>query len=424
MPGKGISINTIIFRINVDHITGNANISSILSEYWRRFCLIENILDFRGNHCSFDIGKLLADLLLNSSLKSGPRFATTSSVSLFFSGQDTISHFSEQSIAEIFKVGIKIGFVMDPLPAIKIKKDSTFAMMLAAQKSGWEIHVMYQHDLYTENDTARAHSRIIRVDDNPEHWYDISSEQDIRLAELDAILMRKDPPFDIEYIASTYILELAEKDGSLIVNRPSSLRDHNEKMFIASFPQCCTPFMVSRNIHKLREFVTRQFEDREQDVILKPLDGMGGASIYRVNPRDPNLSVILETVSENEHRTVMAQRYIPEIAAGDKRVLLIDGEAIPYALARIPAQGETRGNLAAGGSGVGVELSERDRWICQQVGPTLKRQGLLFAGIDIIGDYLTEINITSPTCIRELDQIYQLDIAGDLMRNIESNLRS
>jgi glutathione synthase len=235
--------------------------------------------------------------------------------------------------------------------------------------------------------------------------------------------MRKDPPFDIEYIASTYILQLAEQLGSLIVNRPASLRDNNEKMFITQFPQCCTPFLVSRNKSLLRSFVEKQFSDHKQDVILKPLDGMGGTSIYRVNPQDPNLSVILETVSENESRTVMAQQFIPEITARDKRVLLIDGEAVPYALARIPASGETRGNLAAGGTGVGIELSERDHWICQQVAPKLKQQGILFAGIDIIGDYLTEINITSPTCIRELDQIYSLDIAGDLMQCITKHLK-
>jgi glutathione synthase len=322
---------------------------------------------------------------------------------------------------EIF-MSIKLGIVMDPLPSIKIKKDSSFAMMLAAQKAGWEIHTIYQSDLYTDNEKPRAFSRITKVYDDPGHWFDFSSEQDIELSSLDVILMRKDPPFDIEYIASTYILQLAELMGSLVVNRPASLRDNNEKMFITQFPQCCTPFMVSRNKQRLRDFVIARFQTEQQDVILKPLDGMGGTSIYRVNPQDPNLSVILETVSQDEKRTVMAQQFIPEITQGDKRVLLIDGEAVPYALARVPASGETRGNLAAGGTGIGVELSQRDRWICQQVGPVLKQQGILFAGIDIIGDYLTEINITSPTCIRELDQIYSLDIAGDLMRCIEQHL--
>jgi len=319
-------------------------------------------------------------------------------------------------------MGIKVGVVMDDLSAINMKKDSSFAMMLAAQKLGWEIHTIYQKDLFTENEKPRAYSRITRVDDNPEHWFDFATEHDIDLSDLDVILMRKDPPFDIEYIASTYILELAEQNGSLIVNKPASLRNNNEKMFITQFPDCCTPFMVSRDKKRLRDFVTRRYQAEQQDVILKPLDGMGGTSIYRVNPQDPNLSVILETVTENESCTVMAQQFIPEITEGDKRILLIDGKAVPYALARIPATGETRGNLAAGGTGVGIELSERDRWICQQVGPVLKQKGILFAGIDIIGDYLTEINITSPTCIRELDQIYELDIAGDLMQCIKQYL--
>ena len=319
-------------------------------------------------------------------------------------------------------MSIKIGIVMDPLQSINIKKDSTFAMMLAAQKSGWEIHTIYQHDLYSENETPKALSRITRVDDNPDHWFDFTKTQDIDLSSLDVILMRKDPPFDIEYITTTYILELAEKCGTLVVNKPMSLRNNNEKMFITQFPECCTPFLVSKNKKRLRNFVEQRHQIAQQDVILKPLDGMGGTSIYRVNPQDPNLSVILETVSENESRTVMAQQFIPEITEGDKRVLLIDGKAVPYALARIPASGETRGNLAAGGTGVGVELTERDHWICQQVGPVLKEQGILFAGIDIIGDYLTEINITSPTCIRELDQIYSLDIAGDLIQCITQHL--
>jgi len=320
-------------------------------------------------------------------------------------------------------MSIKIGVIMDPLSSINIKKDSTFAMMLAAQKNNWEIHTIDQSDLYTINEIPHTYSRITRVDDNPEHWYSFISEQNIELGSLDVILMRKDPPFDIEYIATTYILQLAENQGSLVVNKAASLRDNNEKMFIAQFPQCCTPFLVSRNNNRLREFIHDRYQQGQHDVILKPLDGMGGTSIYRVNPQDPNLSVILETVSENEKRTVMAQQFIPEIIDGDKRILMIDGVAVPYALARIPASGETRGNLAAGGTGVGIELSERDHWICKQVAPVLRQQGILFAGIDIIGDYLTEINITSPTCIRELDQIYSLDIAGDLMQCIKKQLK-
>jgi glutathione synthase len=317
---------------------------------------------------------------------------------------------------------IKIGIIMDPLSTINIKKDSTFAMMLAAQKSGWEIHTMYQQDVYASNDIPMAFSRTTVVDDNPEKWFTFVSEQDIDLTSLDIILMRKDPPFDIEYITTTYVLELAERNGTLVVNKPSSLRDNNEKMFISQFPQCCTPFLVSRDMQRLRHFVDERFHHDRQDVILKPLDSMGGTSIFRVNPGDPNLSVILESVCSNGQRTVMAQQFIPEIIKGDKRILLIDGTPVPYALARVPAPGETRGNLAAGGSGIGVELTQRDYWICQQVGPVLKQQGIIFAGIDVIGDYLTEINITSPTCIRELDSIYSLDIAGDLIKCLQQHL--
>lgn len=316
----------------------------------------------------------------------------------------------------------KVGIVMDPLDSINIEKDSSFAMMLAAQKLNWEIHTIYQSDLYCEGENPKAYSRITKVNDNSHHWFDFISAQDIDLSSLNVILMRIDPPFNIEYITSTYILELAENKGTLIVNKPASLRNYNEKMFISHFPECCTPFLVSRNKTRLRDFIETQFLSERHNVILKPLDGMGGASIYRVNPDDPNLSVILEAVSENGTRTVMAQQFIPEIINGDKRVLMIDGQAVPYALARIPATGETRGNLAAGGKGIGVELSERDLWICKQIAPVLKQQGILFAGIDIIGDYLTEINITSPTCIRELDKIYSLDIAGDLMQCIKKHL--
>ena len=324
----------------------------------------------------------------------------------------------------------RIGFVMDPLESLKIAKDSTYAMMLAAQKIGWEIHVIYQPDLYTRGEVARAHTRITTMVDTapegsePTTWYRIIAEQDIALAELDVIMMRKDPPFDMEYINSTYILELAELAGAMVVNRPSSLRDFNEKMFISRFPQCCTPFMVSRDMARLRAFVQQRKREADQDVILKPLDGMGGTSIFRVSPGDHNLSVIIEDVSRRGTRMVMAQQFIPEISEGDKRVLLVDGEEVPYALARIPASGETRGNLAAGGTGVGVPLSDRDHWICEQISPVLKERGILFAGIDIIGDYLTEINITSPTCIRELDKQYGLDIAGDLMRCIDERLSS
>jgi len=313
---------------------------------------------------------------------------------------------------------LKLGIVMDPIESIKTVKDSSFAMLLAAQKRGWPLFYMQQSDLYMTGATAMARAQRIEVTDNPENWYSAQPKEDVKLASLDAILMRKDPPFDIEYITSTYILEMAEREGSLIVNKPASLRDANEKMFITHFPQCCTPMMVASNSSLIRQFI-----DEQKDVIVKPLDGMGGESIFRLTPDDPNTSVILETITQHGKKTIMAQQYIPEITEGDKRILLVNGEAIPYALARIPAQGETRGNLAAGGSGVGIELTERDHWICQQVGPRLREMGILFAGIDVIGDYLTEINITSPTCIRELDKQFNLDIAGKLMDCIEQQIK-
>ncbi len=322
---------------------------------------------------------------------------------------------------------LKAGFIIDPLNSLKAYKDSSVAMMLAAQKKGWQIHIMVQDDLYVVDNQARATTSRIELTGNAESeisdWYHITAQQDISLETLDVIFMRKDPPFDMEYISTTYILDLAEARNSLIVNPPASLRDNNEKMFITRFPQCCTPFLVSRDMQRLRHFVIERYQQAQQDVILKPLDGMGGASIFRVCPDDPNLSVILESVTLHGKKTVMAQQFIPEITAGDKRILMINGEAVPYALARIPSEGETRGNLAAGGEGVGVSLTERDKWISTQIGPVLRQQGILFAGIDVIGDYLTEINITSPTCIRELDKIYQLDIATELMHCIEQKLQ-
>jgi len=306
---------------------------------------------------------------------------------------------------------------MDPIEGINIGKDSSFAMLLAAQKRGYQLHYMRQGDLYVDGSNAMAQSSTIKIEDKPENWFHIEHTQEIKLSSLDVILMRKDPPFDIEYITTTYILEMAEQAGTLVVNRPASLRDANEKMFITHFPQCCTPMLVSRDQGRLRAFIGHQ-----KDVILKPLDGMGGESIFRVTLDDANLSVILETITRSGARTIMAQRFIPEISEGDKRILLVDGEPIPYALARIPAKGETRGNLAAGGSGTGIKLHDHDRWICEQVGPKLRERGILFAGIDVIGKYLTEINITSPTCIRELDKQYGLNIAGQLMDCIEQKL--
>jgi glutathione synthase len=311
-----------------------------------------------------------------------------------------------------------IGIVMDPIGSIKIHKDSSFAMLLAAQRRAWRISYMEMGDLFLEGAQPMARLRDLRVREDRTHWFDLGEERISPLESVPVILMRKDPPFDMEYIFATYVLEQAEQRGSLVVNRPQSLRDANEKLFTVHFPQCCPPLLVSRRSEQLRAF------HREHgDIILKPLDAMGGASVFRVRPDDPNLSVIIETLTDHGRSYTMAQRFIPQISAGDKRILMVDGEPVPFALARIPAEGETRGNLAAGGRGVSVALSERDYWIARQVGPELRRRGILFAGLDVIGDYLTEINVTSPTCIRELDRDNGLDIAGQLMDAIEERLR-
>ncbi|MCW8934828.1 MAG: glutathione synthase [Gammaproteobacteria bacterium] len=309
---------------------------------------------------------------------------------------------------------INIGIVMDPIESITPYKDSSLAMMLAAQKKGWRLHYIQQSGLYLEDNKVKADYRSIKVFDNNEKWFEADAIETMDAAKLDVILMRIDPPFDMEYIYTTYLLEMAEQLGSLIVNKPASLRDANEKLFATQFPQCCTDVMVSRDPQKLRDFVIKF-----KDVILKPLDGMGGQSIFRVTPDDVNLSVILETMLNFGQNTVMAQKFIPEITAGDKRILMVNGNAIPYTLARIPAAGETRGNIAAGGTGKAIPITEREQWIADQVGPSLKKMGILFAGLDVIGDYLTEINITSPTCIREIDKQFNLDIAGQLMDCIE-----
>ena len=303
---------------------------------------------------------------------------------------------------------------MDPVQGINIKKDSSFAMLLAAQKRNWEITYMQQHDLYIDNDIPMARMKHLNVEDNPDNWFNLTNERIEELSSLDIILMRKDPPFDLEYIYTTYILEHAERLGTLVVNRPSALRDVNEKIFITHFRDCIAPTLVSRDIDILLNFIKHN-----QNIIIKPLEGMGGHSIFRISDSDPNCMVILETITNYGERFVMVQKFIPEISAGDKRILLIDGKPVPYALARIPAEGEVRGNLARGGSGKGVELSQRDQWICEQVGPRLRDMGLLFVGLDVIGDYLTEINVTSPTCIRELDSLYNIDIGSQLMDALE-----
>ncbi|MBS25215.1 MAG: glutathione synthase [Gammaproteobacteria bacterium] len=316
-------------------------------------------------------------------------------------------------------MGVKVGVVMDPIESIIVKKDTTLAMLLAAQKRGWAIHYMLHFDLYMDQGSPRGQMRTLSVMDDEQNWFKLGNHSDQALGELDVILMRKDPPFNLDYIYSTYILEQAQREGTLIVNDPKSLRDCNEKLFATQFPQCCPPVLAASSENKLKAF-----HEEHEDVIYKPLDGMGGSSIFRAKKDDPNLSVIIETLTDGGSRQIMAQKYIPEIREGDKRILLIDGKPVEYCLARIPAMGESRGNLAAGGSGIAQKLTDRDHWICNEVSPTLKEKGLLFVGLDVIGDYLTEINVTSPTCLREIDRAQNLDIAADLMDSIQQKLKA
>ncbi|MDD1606475.1 MAG: glutathione synthase [Methylococcaceae bacterium] len=313
---------------------------------------------------------------------------------------------------------IKLGMVMDSIAHINIKKDTSFAMLLEAQARGFELHYMELNDLFLRNGLAYARTRTLTVERNAKQWYQFTSEQDIPLSELDVIMMRKDPPFDQEYIYATYLLERAENMGVYVVNKPQSLRDANEKLFTAWFPQCCAETLVTREPKRIRDFLAE-----EGEIILKPLDGMGGTSIFHLRQNDPNLSVILETMTEYNSRYVMAQKYLPQIKDGDKRILMVNGEPVPYCLARIPAQGETRGNLAAGGRAEGRPLTERDRWIANEVGATLREKGLVFVGLDVIGDTLTEINVTSPTCVVELDTQFGINISGLLMDHIEQAIR-
>ncbi|ORU91056.1 MAG: glutathione synthase [Cycloclasticus sp. symbiont of Poecilosclerida sp. N] len=312
---------------------------------------------------------------------------------------------------------MRLGVVMDPIGSINIKKDSTFAMLLEVQSRGWELFYMEQQDLYLLNGTAKAVCRPLRVQRDESSWFDLGEPIDQSLTEIDAILMRVDPPFDMDYIYTTYVLEQAEADGVLVVNKPQSLRDANEKLFTAWFPQCCPPTLVTSQIQRIRDFLTEH-----EDVIIKPLDGMGGASIFRLKKQDYNLGVVLETMTDHGKKLTMVQRFLPEIKEGDKRILIINGKPVPYGLARIPAEGETRGNLAAGGTGEGRELTQRDYWLCEQIGFKLIEKGLLFVGLDVIGDYITEINVTSPTCVQELDQLYDLNISALLMDCIEEKI--
>ncbi|MGI9257877.1 MAG: glutathione synthase [Gammaproteobacteria bacterium] len=311
-----------------------------------------------------------------------------------------------------------LGVVMDPIESIVPSKDSTLAMMLAAQDRGWTLIYLTQNDLSVQDGIALGRGAELSVADDPEHWFDVGGAWAGALEEIDVILMRKDPPFDMEYVYTTYILELAEIRGALVVNRPASLRDINEKAYTSWFPDFVPRSLISREQGELKAFL-----DREGKIVVKPLDGMGGKSIFVVSSGDPNTNVILETMTDDGDRYALAQHFIPEISDGDKRILLIDGEAVDYALARIPAPGESRGNLVVGARGEGRELTARDREIVAAVGPTLRDKGVLFAGLDVIGDYLTEINVTSPTGIRELDRTFDLTIADGLLDVIDRRLQ-
>ena len=312
---------------------------------------------------------------------------------------------------------IRTGVVMNPIGGINIKKDSTFAMLLEAQARGHHVYYMEPEDLHVRDGQAFATMRRISVKDDPLDWYSLQDAEQLPLEELDIILMRRDPPFELDYIYLTYILELAESAGVLVINKPEALRDANEKFYITHFPQCCVPMLITRNAAEIKGFLAENGKS-----VVKPLDGMGGESIFQLQPGDPNTNVIIETITRNGTELVMAQKYIEEISAGDKRILMINGKPVPYALARFPVEGDFRGNLAKGGRGEGVPLSDRDYWICEQVGPDLERRGILFAGLDVIGDWLSEINVTSPTCIRELDAQYGLNIAGEMFAAAEAML--
>ncbi|VEF24702.1 Glutathione synthetase [Shewanella baltica] len=314
---------------------------------------------------------------------------------------------------------IKLGIVMDPISEINIKKDSSFAMLMAAQDRGYQLFYMEMADLAMVNGVAMANMRPLTVINDASKWYELGESEDTPMSELDVILMRKDPPFDTEFIYATYMLERAEEQGVLIVNKPQSLRDANEKLFTAWFSEFTPETIVTRDAKRIRAF-----HQAKGDIILKPLDGMGGTSIFRVKQDDPNLGVIIETLTSYGQQYAMAQAFIPEITKGDKRILVVDGEPVPYALARIPMKGETRGNLAAGGSGVAQPLSDSDWAIARAIGPELKKRGLIFVGLDVIGDKLTEINVTSPTCIREIQAAFDVDITGMLMDAIEARINA
>lgn len=322
-----------------------------------------------------------------------------------------------------------VAFVVDPLETLNVKKDSTIAMMCAAQRRGWEVHSIRLKDLCWTDGKASTFAQKVTIqpafaetrDPNSlaeaESWYQVATEESSNLSSFNAIFMRKDPPFDMNYIYATYMLSHAQRDGVLVVNDPQSLRDCNEKFYTTEFAELAPPMTVSQRAEVLRKFHTKH-----RDVVYKKLDGMGGTSIFRMREDDPNLNVVIETLTDNESSPIMGQKFVPEINQGDKRILIVDGEAIPYLLARIPKRGETRGNLAAGATGEVRSLTEREKFIAEALAPALVERGLLFVGIDVIGDYLTEVNVTCPTCIREIDRECDLDIAGTLMDAISKRI--
>jgi len=313
---------------------------------------------------------------------------------------------------------VRLAVVMDPIGSIKQPKDSTLAMLLAAQARGWELKYLELRDVWLRNGDAWGRAAALKVRDDPKDWFSVGERGAERLATFDVILMRKDPPFDTEYIYSTYILERAEVQGSLVVNRPQGLRDMNEKVYTAWFPDCCAPTLISRDMADMAAFLAEQGK-----IVVKPLHGMGGRSIFVLEQGDKNTNVIFETLTDYGQRFAIVQRYLPEIVTrGDARVLLIDGEPVPYALARIPTATDNRGNLAAGARGEGRPLNDRDRWLSSRIGAAMRERGMLFVGLDVIGDFVTEINVTSPTGIRELDKQFKLDIGGLLMDAIARRL--
>ncbi len=313
---------------------------------------------------------------------------------------------------------VRLGVVMDPIDHIKPVKDSTLAMLLAAASRGWELLYAEQRHLLLRDGRAFGRLAPLTVRDDPKDWYTLGEAQELPLGDLDVVLMRKDPPFDTEYIYSTYILERAEVAGTLVVNRPQGLRDMNEKVYTAWFPECCAPTLIGRDMDDMRAFLAEH-----RKVVVKPLDGMGGKSIFVIEQGDKNATVVFETLSDYGRRYAIVQRYLPDIVTGgDTRVILVDGEPVPYALARIPTAGDNRGNLAAGAKGVARPLNDRDRWLAAQIGPELKARGMVFVGLDVIGGMVTEINVTSPTGIREIDREFGTSIGGLLMDAISRRL--